>query len=162
MTWIDYSVLGVMGLSTAWGIWRGLLREIISILGWLIAFLAASLFAGPLSQSMPSFIPGPQLKVISAYVVIFSGSLLLASLAGLLISKLAKAAGLGAMDRSLGALFGALRGILLVLAFALLAGLTALPRQAAWQGSLCGAWLGKTALLMKPWLPQSLSGEVTY
>lgn len=162
MTWLDYAVLGVLGLSTAWGIWRGLLREIVSILGWVIAFLAASLFAGPLAQAMPSFIPSPQLRLIAAYVSIFVVSLIVASLAGLLISRLAKAAGLGALDRALGALFGALRGLLLVLVFAFLAGLTVLPRQAAWKESLCGAWLEKAALALKPWLPQSLAGQLTY
>ncbi len=162
MTWLDYAVLGTVGVSVAWGTWRGLLREVISILGWVIAFLAASLFAGPLSESMPAFIPGHQLKVISAYLAIFALSLLLASLAGLLISRLAKAAGLGGLDRMLGALFGALRGILVVLVFALLAGLTALPRQPAWQGSLCGVWLMNAALVLKPWLPQGLSAEVSY
>lgn len=162
MTWLDYALVAVCGFSIAWGIWRGLVREVLSILGWVIAFLAASLFAGPLAQSLPQSIPGQELRLIAAYAGVFAGSLLLASLAGLIISRLAKAAGLGALDRALGAVFGAARAVLLVLVFALLAGLTVLPRHSAWKESFSGIWLAKAALALKPWLPQSLAGQLSY
>ena len=48
MTWLDYAVIGVFAISLVVGAWRGLVREVVSILGWIIAFLAANLFAGPL------------------------------------------------------------------------------------------------------------------
>lgn len=162
MTWLDQAVFGVVGLSVAWGIWRGLLREVIAILGWVIAFLASSLFAGPLAQSMPAAVPTPQLRLLAAFVAIFAGSLVLAALAGLLISRLAKALGMGVLDRALGGLFGAGRGVLLALVFALLAGMTVLPRHAAWKESFSGNWLASAALAMKPWLPQSLAGQLSY
>ena len=60
MTWLDYAVLGVMGISIAWGIWRGLVREVISLAGWVIAFLAANLFAGPLAETLPASISRPR------------------------------------------------------------------------------------------------------
>ena len=59
MTWIDYAVFGVMGLSIGWGIWRGLVREVISLAGWVIAFLAANLFAAPLAETLPASISRP-------------------------------------------------------------------------------------------------------
>ena len=45
MTWLDYAVIGVFAVSLVLGAWRGIVREVISILGWVIAFLAASLLA---------------------------------------------------------------------------------------------------------------------
>ena len=65
---------------------------------------------------MPQAIPSPELRVAAAYVAVFVVSLVVTSLLGLLISKIVKAAGLGGVDRALGALFGAARGLLIVLA----------------------------------------------
>ena len=88
------------------GAWRGLVREVISILGWVIAFLAANLLAGPLGASMPQAIPTPELRVAAAFVAVFIASLVVTSLLGLLLSKIVSAVGLGGLDRSLGLLFG--------------------------------------------------------
>src|SRR5215510_3220792 len=114
MTWLDYAVIGVFAISLLIGAWRGLVREVVSILGWVIAFLAANLFAGPLGPAMPEAIPSPELRVAAAFVAVFVGALILASLAGLILSKVVKAVGLGGIDRLLGALFGAARGVLIL------------------------------------------------
>ena len=122
MTWLDYAVLGVFAVSVAVGAWRGLVREVISVLGWVIAFLAANLLAGPLGPEMPRVIPSLELKIAAAYLTVFIVSLVLTALIGLLLSSIVKAVGLAAVDRLLGALFGAARALLIVVAAALLAG----------------------------------------
>jgi len=162
MTWLDYAVLGVLGVSVAWGIWRGLVREIVSLLGWLVAFLAASLFAGPLSVHLADSIPSPELRTIAAFVGIFVASLVVTTLLGIVLSHLAKAAGLGGLDRALGALFGVARGVLLLAAFALVAGLTSAPRQPWWRDSVSGGALVAAARAMQPWLPPTLAGRLRY
>ena len=48
MTWLDFAVAGVLLFCVLWGLLRGLVREVVAVLGWVIAFLAANLFAGPL------------------------------------------------------------------------------------------------------------------
>lgn len=162
MTWLDYAVIGVFAASLALGAWRGLVREVISILGWVIAFLAANLFAGPLGAAMPQAIPTPELRVAAAFVAVFAGSLIVTSLMGLLLSKIVSAAGLGGLDRLLGALFGVARGVLVVLAAILLAGLTSAPRQPYWTDSASGALLARAALAFKPLLPQTFAGRLRY
>jgi len=162
MNWLDYAVLGVFAVSLAVGAWRGLVREVISILGWVIAFLAANLFAGPLGAAMPQAIPTPELRVAAAFIALFVGSLVVTSLLGLLLSKIAKAVGLGALDRALGTLFGAGRGLLIVLAATLLAGLTSAPRQPIWRDSASGPLLAQAALALKPLLPQTFAERLSY
>ncbi len=162
MTWLDYGVLGVVVASLIWGAWRGLVREIISILGWIIAFLAANLFAGPLGETMPESIPSPELRVLVAFLVVFVGALAVAALLGLVLSKFVHAMGLGGLDRTLGSLFGIARGALIVIAFALLAGLTALPQQPLWRDSVAGAPLAQAALAVKPWLPDTFAARLRY
>jgi membrane protein required for colicin V production len=162
MTWLDYAVAGVFAVSLLAGVWRGLVREVISVLGWVIAFLAANLFAGPLGPSMPQAIPTPELRVAAAFVAVFAGSLVLSALAGLLLSKIVKSIGLGGVDRLLGAAFGAARGLLLVAAVALLAGLTSAPRQPYWRDSASGPFLAQVALTLQPLLPQTLTERLRY
>jgi membrane protein required for colicin V production len=162
MTWLDYAVVGVFAVSLVVGAWRGLVREILSILGWVIAFLAANLLAGPLGPVMPQAIPSPELRIAVAYVAVFVASLMVTALLGLLLSKLLKAAGLGGVDRMLGALFGAARGLLIVLAAALLAGLTSAPRQDFWRDSASGPLLVQAAQVLKPLLPQSFAERLRY
>lgn len=162
MTWLDYAVIGVFAASLVLGAWRGLVREVLSILGWVIAFLAANLFAGPLGPAMPQAIPSPELRVAAAYLAVFVGSLVATSLVALLLSKIVKAVGLGGADRLLGALFGAARGLLIVVAAALLAGLTGAPRQPFWRDSASGPLLAQAALALQPLLPQTFAERMHY
>lgn len=162
MTGLDYALLGVMALSIAWGVWRGLVREVISLAGWVIAFLAANLLAGPLAEYLPRSIENAELRVLLAFIAVFIVVLAVTTLAGALLAKLLKAAGLGGLDRTLGALFGFARGLLIALAFALAAGLTSLPRSPIWKESASGAALAQAALAVRPWLPPALAERLRY
>jgi membrane protein required for colicin V production len=162
MTWLDYAVVGVFAVSLVAGAWRGLVREVLSILGWVIAFLAANLLAGPLGPAMPAAIPSPELRIAAAYVAVFVGSLIVTALVGLLLSKIMKAAGLGGVDRMLGAIFGAARGLLIVLAATLLAGLTSAPRQAFWRDSASAPFLTQAVQALKPLLPGTFAERLRY
>jgi membrane protein required for colicin V production len=162
MTWLDYAVLGVFAASLVVGAWRGLVREVLSILGWVIAFLSANLLAGPLGPHMPQVIPSPELRLAVAFVAIFVGALIATSLVGLLLSKIVNAVGLAGIDRALGALFGTARAALIVVAAAVLAGLTSAPRQAYWRDSASGPLLAQAVGMLKPLLPQTLSERLRY
>jgi membrane protein required for colicin V production len=162
MTWLDYAVIGVLLVSMLWSALRGVVREIISLGGWIIAFLAANLFAGPLSTHLPQAIPGETLRTLAAFLAIFIFALICTALVGLLMSKLVNAVGLGPIDKVLGALFGIARGSLLVLVAVLVAGLTSAPRQAWWKESVTGPHLTQVALALKPWLPDSFAQRLRY
>jgi membrane protein required for colicin V production len=162
MTWLDYAVLGVLGVSVAWGIWHGLVREVVSLGAWVMAFLAANLFAGPLSEYIPASVVRPEFRILLAFISLFIVVLAVTSLAGMLLSKLLKKVGLGAVDRALGGVFGVARAAVVLLAFALVAGLTALPRDPAWRQSLSGPVLARGAVSIKPWLPPALAERLRY
>jgi len=163
MTWVDYVVVGVLFASIGWGVWRGLVREVLSILAWVIAFLAAGLFAGPLAVRIPSsLLESPTLRLFAAYAIVFLAALIAVALLAMLLSRLLHAAGLSGFDRALGALFGAARGVLLVAALVLLAGLTILPRHESWRHSFSGPRLAAMAVALKSWLPQSFAERLSY
>ena len=162
MTWLDYAALVILVASVLWGIWRGLVREVISIGAWVLAFLGANLFAGPLGDALPKALPTPEIRVLVAFVVVFIAILAVCALASRLLSKLVHGAGLGELDRSLGGVFGVVRALLILLAFALVAGLTALPRQPVWRNSISGPLLAQAVLAIKPWVPPSFGLRLRY
>ncbi|MBV8033327.1 MAG: CvpA family protein [Betaproteobacteria bacterium] len=162
MTWVDYAVIAVVALSAAWGIWRGLVREVVSLAGWVIAFLAANLLAGPIGERLPDSLARPEVRVLAAFIGVFVVSLVVTSLVGLLLSRILHAAGLAALDRALGGAFGLLRAAVVLAALALAAGLTTLPQQAAWKESSVAPWLERLGGALKPWLPPALADRLRY
>ena len=162
MTWFDYAILVGLVVSIAWGAWRGLVREVISVAAWVLAFLGANYFGSPLAEVMPASIPTPELRVLIAFVAVFIVILAVCTLLGQFLRKLVKVAGLGELDHVLGGLFGVARALVILLAFAIAAGLTAFPRQPAWRDSVCGPPMGRAALALRPWLPQALGQRLRY
>ena len=161
MTWLDYAVIVVVLGSIAWGAWRGLVHEVLSLAGWVLAFLAANLLAAPAAEHFPSSMR-PEFRVVGAFVAVFVVTLVAATLATALITKFIKVSVLQGLDRWLGALFGLLRGVVIIVAFALVAGLTPLPRHPDWTGSATGYSLAQTALQLKPWLPPAFANRLKY
>lgn len=162
MTWLDYLILAGFFVSIAWGAWRGLVREVISVAAWVLAFLGANYFGSPLSEVMPASIPSPELRILISFVAVFVVILAVCTLVGQFLRKLVKVAGLGELDHVLGGMFGVARALVILLAFAIVAGLTALPRQPMWRDSVCGPPMGRAALALKPWLPQALGQRLRY
>ena len=161
MSWLDYAVIGVILVSIGWGVWRGLMREFMSLAGWVIAFLAANAAAEPLGGMLP-ISARPEVRVLIAFAVVFVLALSAAALVGMLLSKLFKAAGLSGVDRTLGGVFGLARGIVILLAVTIGAGLTTLPHNPLWKESVGAGMLERTVLQLKPWLPSKLEGRLKY
>lgn len=162
MTWFDYAVITIVILSVLLGCWRGLVYEAISLLGWIAAYVIARWQAAHLALWLPATLGTEAVRIALAFVMVFVATLLVSTIAAWLISKLIKLAGLGAMDKVLGALFGVLRGMLIVLTLVLLAGLTSLPQQAFWRDALLSQPLEKMAQISKVWLPDNLVQRINY
>jgi membrane protein required for colicin V production len=161
MTWLDYGVIVVLLLSIAWGAWRGLVHEVLSLAGWIMAFLAANLLAAPLSETFPANMR-PEFRVVGAFLLVFVGTLVLVTLLTALVTKFIRVSVLQSLDRWLGALFGLMRGLVLVVAFAVIAGLTSFPATPIWKESATGYSLAQTVIQLKPWLPPALASRLKY
>ncbi len=161
MTWFDYAVFAIVGLSVLLAVYRGVVREIAALAGWVAAFVLSGMFAQDLAQWL-SVALSPMLKTVIAYLVIFVGVLLLAGLCGALLAKLFRVAGLGLADRAVGALFGLVRGGLIVFVVVMLAGLTALPKEAFWREAMLSGPAETAVLAAKPVLPKDLAQRIRY
>lgn len=173
MTGFDFAVAGISLVSLLLGWWHGLVHEGLSLLGWPVAFLISEssgklfdtlfgeLFGGSLLSPI-AFGEERTSAIAAMYVLVFIAALIAWSLLVWMLSKLVKAVGLGWLDGVLGALFGLLRGGLLILALVWVAGLTQLPEQPFWRNAVMSKAAEDVALLTKPWLPVSVAQRIHY
>jgi membrane protein required for colicin V production len=156
MTAFDWIALGIVALSLVVGLFRGFMREIFSLAGWIVAGVVAAAFAEEAATYLPPAVDGPLLRWGLAFIVLFIAVLILSGLVSLLVRRLMRAAGLGAADRMFGAVFGAVRGVAALVVFVLLAGLTPLRDEAFWKDSQVIPPLETAAAWVKPFLPDAV------
>ena len=162
MTLVDITVIVIVGLSLLVSLIRGLVREVLALGAWIVAFLAANLLAAPIAPWLPDAIPSEELRLLAAFACVFVVVLIAMSVLAMLASKLVKSAGLGLEDRLLGGAFGLARGMLVVMVIVLLAGLTSLPSQPVWRNAVLSGPLETLAVRSKAWLPADLAQRITY
>jgi len=162
MTWFDYGVLLVIGISALVAVLRGFVREILSLVSWVAAFVAASAFSAQVVPFLPEAIPNDSWRMLAAFVLVFGATLLAMVVITLAIVELVRAVGLGFIDRVFGLMFGLARGVLIVVTAVLLAGLTRLPEQPGWRDAMLSAPLEMLALSVSTWLPADLGRKIRY
>ncbi|MBW8900222.1 MAG: CvpA family protein [Massilia sp.] len=162
MTIFDYVVLFILISSVVISTMRGLVKEILSLLGWVAAFIVANAFGAKLAPMLPSVIPGEALRLIVAFIALFLGVRVLMGLLALAIGALIEASGLTLADRGLGGLFGLGRGIVIVLAGVILCGMTSIPQQAFWKDALLSPMAETGARTVKPFLPAAFAQHVQF
>ena len=162
MTIFDYLVLFILVASIVISMLRGLMKEILSLVSWIVAFVVANLFGAELAPLLPAAIPGAALRLIVAFVLLFIGARLLMGLLMMAVDAAVKASGLTLADRGLGGLFGLARGIVIVLAGVMLAGMTDLPKQEFWKNALLSPMAETGARTVQPFLPADITRHVRF
>lgn len=150
---LDWFFIAVLLGSLALGAWRGLFYEVLSLLSWIAAFLLAQWFAPSVSEMLPMSGASELIRHAAAFVLIFVVAAFAGGMLARLIQKLVSRAGLQSTDRALGALFGLLRGALLLLAVTIVMSMTPFKHSGAWKESV-GAGTALAALQnLKPIMP---------
>ena len=153
----DWALLGVLVFSLLLGAWRGLVYEILSVIGWAASFYLAQWLAPALATRLPLQSASEPVRYAAAFVLIFIGAVFLAGLLAVLIKKLVEAIGLRPVDRTLGAAFGLLRGLILLLAVTVVINLTALKSSVWWRESKGAELLTLGLHSLKPVLPEQFA-----
>ncbi|MBV8046104.1 MAG: CvpA family protein [Paludibacterium sp.] len=162
MTTLDFIALAILLGSVVVGLVRGLVVEVLSLGAWLIAFWCAKQFAPSMTGFVPSALAGHGLRMVAAFIAVFFVAWLASCLLRAVLTGLLDSAGLGGVNRILGAGFGLARGALVLVVLTLIAGLTDLPREPVWRNALLAPPLEAGALALRPWLPPILAGSLNY
>ena len=137
------------------GLWRGLLYEVLALAGWVIAFLVARWAAPVVGGWLPMGESPEPLRYAAGFALVFIGTAFLCGMLATLARSAARAIGVRPVDRFFGAVFGVLRGVLLLLVLAALVLMTPLRDEAWWRQSLSAPWLEMALLHLHPLLPDS-------
>lgn len=131
----DVIILAVVLVSMLVSVVRGFVRESLSLVIWVVAAWVGLRLATPLAESLEPWIATPSARVALSFIGVFVGIVLAGSLLSILIGKLISTSGLSGTDRMLGMLFGALRGVVMVVIAVLVLSLTPVPDDPWWQES---------------------------
>lgn len=148
--WVDIGMLAFLVLSVLIGLMRGVVFEVLSLIGWFVAWFFA-LWLTPVAQPYVTFGgPGTPLNQVIAFACVFLVVLLIWSIGARLVRALIRATPLSPVDRVLGAGFGVLRGAVVLLIVVLVIGFTPLAKAPAWQRSQGAVWLNSLWQELKP------------
>ena len=112
---VDIVILIITVLSSVFGLWRGLIKEVLSLLTWIAALLVSRVYSEPLAGLMTGMIENDGIRYVSAFAILFFIVMMFGTFLNSLMSKLLSVTGLKLADRILGAGFGVARGVIIVL-----------------------------------------------
>ena len=152
----DLIILGVIFISVVISLMRGFVKEALSLTGWLASLWVAMSFSSGMADLYISLIDDPTLRLLAAFVSLFVLSLIVGAIVNFFATQFIQRVGLTGIDRTIGGVFGFLRGILLVTIIVMLLGLTTLPKESWWDESF---FMFRFEVIAT-WLKDLLPGEI--
>lgn len=157
MNGADWVIVAILAVSVLVGLWRGLIREVLSLAVWLAAITAAIMFGSQVALMYGDWISLPSARIAIGYLTVFLIVLLAGSLLAWLVGRLVHGTGLGGTDRVLGLGFGLLRGGLIIAALVLVLGYTPMPEDPWWRESQLIPRFEPAAVWLREQLPDTLA-----
>jgi membrane protein required for colicin V production len=162
VTGFDFVLLAILAISVVLGLLRGLLKEVLSLVAYASAFLAAIWWGPTVSDWSGQWISQPFVSMALAYLGVFIAVLLSIGFVNMALSALLSKTGLTPADHGLGAMFGLLRGVLFVLILVILAGYTPLPEEPWWKNAMFSKQVVGVVQQIKLRLPPPVNDWLPY
>jgi membrane protein required for colicin V production len=162
MNWADITIICIILLSAVLSLFRGFVREVLSLVAWIVAFWAAMAFWGQVAVMLAPYIAIEFPRMVLSFLAILVGVLLVFGIINFIVGRLMASTGLSGPDRLLGALFGMLRGAAIVTVLVVLAGLTPLPGDPSWAQSRMLVGFQSAAMLAIGQLPPEFGKHFSY
>jgi len=157
MNAVDGVLLFVLLVSSVVGVWRGLVYEVLSVATWVTAFVVAQAYAGEVADVLALDGLSPALRTAAGFAAVFITCAFAGGLLAWMVKRMVSAVGLRPIDRVLGGAFGLLRGAVVLLALAVVVGMTPLHLQAGWQASSVAKVLSESLQALRPVLPEAVA-----
>lgn len=162
MIWVDFVILLIIILSAVISSVRGFVREALSLLSWGLAFWISMTFSGGLALMFEGTIADPILRLIVAFLLLFVASLIVTTIVNYFITQLVHRTGMTRADRSIGIVFGILRGILVVTALVMFSGLTPFPQSQTWDNSFFLYYFEGFAIWLRDVMPTDVADSFVF
>lgn len=158
----DLIILAIIFISVVVSLLRGFVKEAFSLAGWLVALWVSMTFSSGMAELFGKSIVDPTLRLLAAFVLLFILSLVVGAIVNFFASQLVQKTGLTGIDRTIGGVFGFMRGILLVTIIVMLLGLTTLPKEPWWDQSFFMFRFEAVATWLKDLLPDEIARYFKY
>lgn len=156
MNGADIAILAVVGVSIAFSLFRGFIREVFSLLVWAVAVVAALQVAGPFADVLEPWLELQSVRIIFAFVSVFVVVLVIGALFSHALGRIIKNSDLSPTDRIFGGVFGFVRGLVIVLALVMIGRFTPFPDDPWWQESRLLPEFEHLAELAMVYMPESV------
>lgn len=162
MTWVDFTIVGIIVLSALISLFRGFVKEAFSLVVWISAFWLSWALFRDLSAYLVQWISLPSARLGVSFAAIMISVLIVGGIFSFILSQIVEHTGLSGTDRLLGVVFGIARGAIIVAIIILLAGLTAFPQDPWWQESRLIVYFQEISLWLKSLLPEDIASYFSY
>ena len=162
MNWFDLTILAILVLSIVVSLFRGLIREVLSLLIWVGAFWLAWTFVDTGANWLQPYIELPSARHLLAFVALFLVALIIGGMINYLVGKMITKTGLGATDRFFGMFFGLARGIIAVTLLVLFLQATPFSHDPWWSESRLTPQFARMANWVKEKMPEDLAGYFSF
>ncbi|WP_334180625.1 CvpA family protein [Pseudoxanthomonas sp.] len=162
MSALDLTLLAIVGVSTLFGLMRGFISALASMVAWLLSGWVAFHYGGDAAHWLSSDGPPSASELLGGYVLSFIGVMIFVGLMGWAIRHLVKSVGLSGLDRMLGLGLGLARGAFVACIVLLLTAFTDLPREPEWHRSSVVPVLLPGAQWLSQWLPEWTVQELDF
>jgi membrane protein required for colicin V production len=160
-TLVDIVAGTILAVSALVGVWRGLMKELLALVGWVAAAWVGYHYATWLAEQWLTGVPGGEMtRLALGFAILFLTTMIVCALVGRFLSKLLHQAGLSPMDRVLGFSFGLLRGVLVIVVLSTLAALTGLTQTTEWRKAWSLPAIEMITGVAKAWLPDEWAAQV--
>lgn len=156
LIWIDWVILAIVAVSTLISLKRGFVREAMSLVIWVGAFVIARTFHPNMQMLLADTVSNPTVRLIAAFSILFLGTLVVGAVVNNALGRLVEATGLGATDRTLGMVFGLARGLVVVLVALALLRMTPVTGDTWWRESVTVQELAR----VEAWTRDVLGDEI--
>ncbi len=157
MSVVDIFIIVTIVISLLIGLFRGFIREILSLFSWLGALWLGYAYATLGASYLEPYITQPPLRVVVAFAAIFVAALIVFSIISYLLYRLLSIAGVSGVDRSLGMLFGLIRGFVIVSLLILAATFMDFTSQPWWKDALLVQYFNPVTDLIRSLLPSDIA-----
>ena len=162
MIWPDYAIVATVVISILVGFLRGFIKEVLSLVIWALAFLVAYQYGGEVAGMMVDHVSLPSARAAMGFAGLFVSVLLVGGLLSYLIGRLVESTGLSGTDRMLGGVFGAARGLAIVVAVLVISGFTPIPADPWWRESVVIRRLDPLVQWAVEFLPASIREQLDF
>ncbi len=163
MNSFDFLLILVMLAFTAIGALRGMVREVLSLVTWILSGLIAWLFAGSIESLFSDMIANSELRLVAAFVVLFVLVFIVGTVVTFTVHKMIVARRAFRIPNLVfGGMIGLARGMVVVVIVFLLAGITSVPQRPWWREAALAPFFQKFALFVGEYLPKDVARHIRY